>query len=395
MPKSKFKYKLILILIKNLGGIYVKFLQFIATRGDMFSNGFDLILKSIQDNAKPIGIKKAINIIKKELGDFKSINLIQDMDKKPIGVGSIAQVNTAKIIGVGKVAIKIVKPNAKQQIINDLKIIKFIGFLLDLLPKLKRLKFPELIKEFSQITQSEISMTVERNNLESFSNNNDVEGVMFPKILHEYCTDKILVMEYVSGNRVDSDFVKKLSKQQKIICMKRFAKSIFFQIFRDGFFHGDLHQGNLIVKNNLILSYIDFGIVGKISKKNRLFVVELLYSLMSENYKRASQIHFEYGIVEKTFNIDDFANELEKVAKPLFKQNKNVSMGNLLKDLFDITARYDMETQVDLALLQKTFIMIEGIAKSIDKDANIWIVMIDDIRKWMGTNLGLFSKFNN
>lgn len=395
IPKSKIKYEFILSLIKNLGGVYVKCLQFIATRGDMFSDGFDKILKSIQDNAKPIKTSIFKNIIKKELGDFKSINLTQDLKKYPIGVGSIAQVNTANIVGIGEVAIKIVKPNAKRQITQDLKVIKFIGFLFGKISKFKRLKIPDLIDEFSGITYDEMSMNIEKSNLETFINNKDVDGVMFPKIVEDYCTDKILVMEYVKGHRVDSDFVSNLSKAQKKMCMERFAKSIFFQIFRDGFFHGDLHQGNLLIKQNLVLSYIDFGMVGKISKRNRLFVVELLYSLMMGNYRRASEIHFEYGIVGDEFNISDFADELEKVAKPLFKSKKDVSMGELLKDLFDITARYNMETQVDLALLQKTFIMIEGIAKSIDKDANIWLVMIDDIRKWMGTNLGLFSKIFN
>ena len=254
-----------------------------------------------------------------------------------------------------------------------------------LVKKSKRLKLVEVVFLLKEITNHEMDLRFEAAAANEFYENtiNDV-GFKIPKIYWKFTSDNVLTL-----NWIDAISIREVEKIKSFgVNTKSLAKDIIQHFLRhavrDGFFHADMHQGNLLVDNSGQLIFIDFGIMGRIDKINRRFLAEILYGFIKRDYKKVAEVHVAANLVPQNVNTEDLAQALRSIGEPIFGQSvKNISGGKLLKQLFDITEKFNMQTQPQLLLLQKTMVVVEGVAKELDPDANIWEISQPVLEKWL------------
>jgi ubiquinone biosynthesis protein len=251
--------------------------------------------------------------------------------------------------------------------------------------KAKRLKLVEVVHLLREITNIEMDLRFEAAAANELYENTKLDkGFNVPKIYWNYTTKKILTLDKVDGVSIREQ--GKLEKQG--INLKNLAENLIQhflkQAVRDGFFHGDMHQGNLFVdpKGNIVP--VDFGIMGRLDKNNRKFLAEILYGFIKRDYVKVAEVHFQAGLVPQNASKDEFAQALRSVGEPIFGQSiKDISGGNLLAQLFEITEKFNMATQPPLLLLQKTMVVVEGVARKLYPETNIWEVSKPVLEDWL------------
>ena len=255
----------------------------------------------------------------------------------------------------------------------------------NLIKKTKRLKLVEVVQLLREITNVEMDLRFEAAAAnELYENTKNDVGFIVPKIYWNQTSKKILCLDRINGVSIRE--VEKLKSQN--IDVKKIAKDIIQhflrQAVRDGFFHADMHQGNLFVTNDGNIIPVDFGIMGRLDKNNRKYLAEILYGFIKRDYKKVAEVHFLAGLVSKKVSKDEFAQALRSVGEPIFGQSvKNISGGKLLSQLFEITEKFNMQTQIQLLLLQKTMVVVEGVARKLDPDTNIWSISRPILEEWL------------
>ncbi len=385
--------------LKELGPTFIKLGQFLGTRPDIVGTDLAKELQKLQDTLPPYDLYLAKDAIKEELGEenFKKINKLSN----PIAAASIAQVHFAEIIIENnqkkEVAIKVLRPNIEKIFNQELEALMLFASIVETLaPKTQRLKLVEVVHLLKEITAIEMDLRFEAAAANELKNNtkNDKNFVV-PEIFWDYTSKRVLTSERVNGipikNLSDIDRVK-INKKD---LATNVIQSFLLQAVRDGFFHGDMHQGNLFVKENGDIVPVDFGIMGRLDKYNKKYLAEILYGFIERDYNKVADVHFRAGLVPLGESREAFSQALRSIGEPIFGQKiKNISAGKLLAQLFEITEKFNMTTQPQLLLLQKTMVVVEGVARSLDEDANIWRISRPVLEKWLREEISPKAKIS-
>ena len=373
--------------IEGMGTTFIKLGQFLATRPDIIGEKLSKQLEKLQDRVPPFSNDEAKNILKDELGE-EVYNSILNFSE-PIAAASIAQVHKAQFNDNGTIkdiAIKILRPDIKKKFNEEIDALMLLAYLIEnIATKTRRLKLMEVVFLLKEITNHEMDLRFEAAAANEFSENtiNDV-GFFVPKIYWNFTSEKVLTLDWVEGQSIrEKDILI-----EKGINVKNVATDIIQHFLRhavrDGFFHADMHQGNLIIDNSGRIVTIDFGIMGRLDKLNRKFLAEILYGFILRDYKKVADVHIVAGLVPKNVNVDELAQALRSIGEPIFGQSvKDISGGKLLKQLFDITEKFNMQTQPQLLLLQKTMVVVEGVARKLNPETNIWETSKPVLEKWL------------
>ena len=383
--------------IQDMGTTFIKLGQFLATRPDIISEKLSNQLEKLQDRLPPFSTNEAKEILKSSLGEdtYKTIINLSE----PVAAASIAQVHKAQINESGTIkdiAIKILRPDIKKRFNEEIDALMLLAYIIEnLITKTKRLKLVEVVFLLKEITNHEMDLRFEAAAANEFSENtkND-SGFYVPKIYWNYTSEKVLTLDWVEGISIRE---KALLEENKID-INNIASDIIQHFLRhavrDGFFHADMHQGNLFIDNSGRIIPIDFGIMGRLDKLNRRFLAEILYGFVQRDYKKVAEVHILANLVPKNVNVDELAQALRSIGEPIFGQSvKDISGGRLLKQLFDITEKFNMQTQPQLLLLQKTMVVVEGVARKLNPETNIWETSKPVLEKWLKETKDPISNF--
>jgi ubiquinone biosynthesis protein len=370
-----------------MGTTFIKLGQFLATRPDIIGENVSKELEKLQDKLPEFPLYEAKNILKNELGkeNFQQISNLTE----PVAAASIAQVHFATIDISGEkknVAIKILRPDIEKIFNEELDALMLLAYIVESISKkTKRLKLVEIVQLLREITNVEMDLRFEAAAANEFYDNtkNDL-GFNVPKIYWDQTSKRVLCLDKINGISIRE--VEKLQSQN--IEIKKLAKNIIQHFLRhavrDGFFHADMHQGNLFVTNRGDIIPVDFGIMGRLDRNNRKYLAEILYGFIKRDYKKVAEVHFLAGLVPKETSKDEFAQALRSIGEPIFGQSvKNISGGKLLAQLFEITDKFNMQTQIQLLLLQKTMVVVEGVARNLDPETNIWNISRPVLEDWL------------
>ena len=385
--------------LQSMGTTFIKLGQFLATRPDIIGEDLSKQLENLQDKLPPFPLSKAKDIIRNDLGDqmFKLIINISE----PVAAASIAQVHKAKIDDDGTikdVAIKILRPEIKKIFNEEIDALMFFAFIVEsLIKKTKRLKLVEVTFLLKEITNHEMDLRFEAAAANEYAENtkNDV-GFKVPNIYWNFTSENVMTLDWVDGNSIRE--TELLQKQN--IDTNQIAKDIIQHFLRhavrDGFFHADMHQGNIFVDKSGQIVPIDFGIMGRLDKLNKRFLAEILYGFVQRDYKKVAEVHLVAGLVPKNVPVDELAQALRSIGEPIFGQTvKDISGGKLLKQLFDVTEKFNMQTQPQLLLLQKTMVVVEGVARKLNPNTNIWETSKPVLENWLQETKDPINSLNN
>jgi ubiquinone biosynthesis protein len=371
--------------LKELGPTFIKLGQFLGTRPDIVGDTLATDLQKLQDRMPAFSLAQAKETLRSELGE-ETYGKISNISE-PIAAASIAQVHFASLNNNEKqVAIKILRPNIEKIFNQELEALMLFAYLVEMfLPKTRRLKLVEVIHLLKEITSIEMDLRFEAAAANELKNNTSNDPYFkVPSIYWDFTSKRILTLEKVEGIPIRD--IEKINAAN--IDKKELAKSVIQNFLRqavgDGFFHGDMHQGNLFVdlKGNIIP--VDFGIMGRLDKNNRKYLADILYGFIQRDYEKVADVHFKAGLVPNSESKESFSQALRSIGEPIFGQSiKNISAGKLLAQLFEITERFNMATQPQLLLLQKNMVVVEGVARSLDEEANIWDISKPILEGWL------------
>ena len=391
-PKSEFQNtskpgEKLCTALEGMGTTFIKLGQFLATRPDIIGEEMAKSLEKLQDKVPAFDIYEAKKVIRKEIGDKQFSNILELSE--PIAAASIAQVHLAKIKNENKneeVAIKILRPNIEKLFNEELDALMLFAYIVEnIFSKAKRLKLIEVVHLLREITNIEMDLRFEAAAAnELYENTKNDIGFNVPKIYWNYTTKKVLTLDKVNGISIrEHNKLKNLGVNLKSLA-ENLIQHFLKQAVRDGFFHGDMHQGNLFVDKEGNIIPVDFGIMGRLDKSNRRFLAEILYGFIQRDYIKVAEVHFQAGLVPQNTSKEEFAQALRSVGEPIFGQSiKDISGGNLLAQLFEITEKFNMATQPPLLLLQKTMVVVEGVARKIYPETNIWEISRPVLEDWL------------
>ena len=373
--------------LESMGTTFIKLGQFLATRPDIIGEELSKKLENLQDKLPPFSLIQAKEIIKKDLGEdiFNSIINLSE----PVAAASIAQVHKAQINDNGTikdVAIKILRPNIKRIFNEEIDAMMLFAFLIEsFVKKTKRLKLVEVVFLLKEITNLEMDLRFEAAAANEYADNtkNDV-GFRVPQIYWNFTGEHVMTLDWVDGISIrETEELKKREFNTEKIA-ENIIQNFLRHAVRDGFFHADMHQGNIFIDNNGHIVPIDFGIMGRLDKMSKRFLAEILFGFIQRDYQKVAEVHLVAGLVPKNVPIDDLAQALRSIGEPIFGQAvKDISGGKLLKQLFDVTEKFNMQTQPQLLMLQKTMVVVEGVARKLNPNTNIWTTSKPVLENWL------------
>ena len=382
-----------------MGTTFIKLGQFLATRPDIIGEKLTNDLVKLQDKLPAFDVFQAKNIIKNELGE-KQFSKITNISE-PIAAASIAQVHIAniKINNENKeVAIKILRPDIEELFNKELDALMLFAYLVEsIFIKAKRLKLVEVVHLLREITNIEMDLRFEAAAAnELYENTKNDKGFNVPKIYWNFTSKKILTLDKVSGVSIREQKLIEDSGVDLKLLAENLIQHFLKHAVRDGFFHGDMHQGNLFVDTEGNIIPVDFGIMGRLDENNRRYLAEILFGFIQRDYIKVAEVHFEAGLVPVGASKEEFAQALRSVGEPIFGQTmKDISGGNLLAQLFEITEKFNMPTQTPLLLLQKTMVVVEGVARKLYPNTNIWEVSRPILEDWIKNLKGPKASIDN
>jgi ubiquinone biosynthesis protein len=375
---------------RAIGPAAIKLGQTLATRPDIIGMQPALNLLSLQDQLPPAPFDKVYDQIDTSLNKPAS-ELFEHIDPVAIGSASIAQVHRGRTTDGRDVAIKILRPGIREQFARDIETYEWAAAHLEALGgEAARLRPQLVIANLKRWTLRELDL---RREAASASELKEamvaVDGYHIPAIDWDRTSGRVMTLEWVDGIKIaDMDALKAAGHDLGALANK-LVLTFLRQAISEGYFHADMHQGNLFVRADGAIVAIDFGIMGRINRQARFWLAEILYGLTTGNYKRVAEIHFEAQYVPSYHNVDEFATALRAVGEPTRgKPVSELSVGQMLDSLFAITRDFDMQTQPHLLLLQKTMVMVEGIATSLNPGINMWDVAAPFVREWIRSELG-------
>ena len=380
--------------LESLGPIFVKFGQVMSTRRDLLPPDIADELTRLQDRVPPFASALAVSMIEKSFGRPLA-QIFASFDHTPIASASIAQVHFAVLPNGREVAVKVLRPNMKPAIEKDLALMHMMaGWVEGASADGKRLKPREVIAEFDKYLHDELDLLREASSAAQLRRNMaGLDLVMIPEIIWDYCMPDVMVMERMKGVPISQ--IQRL--RDAGVDMKKLARdgvTIFFtQVFRDGFFHGDMHPGNIQVSLEPATfgRYIslDFGIVGTLTEVDKEYLAQNFSSFFRRDYKRVAELHIESGWVPASTRVDELEAAIRACCEPYFDRPlKEISLGLVLMRLFQTSRRFHVEIQPQLVLLQKTLLNIEGLGRDLDPELDLWSTAKPFLEKWMLEQIG-------
>jgi ubiquinone biosynthesis protein len=379
---------------QSLGPAAIKFGQALATRPDLVGPEAAADLSRLQDDLPPAPFEEVRKAIEQALG--KPIEaLFQSIDPEPVGAASIAQVHRAVTTDGRDVAVKVLRPGVEEEFAKALETYEWAAAQAEHYGgEFQRLRPRLVIANFRQWTMRELDLRREAASASELAEGMAAEpGYIVPSIDWARTARRVMTLEWVDGIKIARrDELIAAGHDLKEIAA-RLVRAFLRQAISEGFFHADMHQGNLFVRGDGTIVAIDFGIMGRIDRRARSWLAEILYGLITGTYDRVAEIHFEAGYVPPHHNIAEFTTALRAVGEPMRGlPAKDISIGNMLDGLFAITRDFDMQTQPHLLLLQKTMVMVEGVAQSLDPEINMWETAAPFVREWVRSEIGPEAK---
>jgi ubiquinone biosynthesis protein len=381
--------------LQTLGPTYIKLGQFLATRPDIIGQDLAGSLGRLRDRLPPFGMGQAKAEIEEAFGRPASqifVNL-----SPPLAAASIAQVHKAEVLDNGApkaVAVKILRPGIERRFARDLDSFMFAARMIERIdPRSRRLRPVAAVETLAASVVVEMDLRLEAAAIsemaENIANAGDT-GFRVPQVDWRYTSRRVLTLEWIDGiplanhAAIDEAGIDRRALGLNVI------RSFLRHAMRDGFFHADMHEGNLFADPRTgDLIAVDFGIMGRLSHKERRFLAEILYGFITRNYRRIAEVHFEAGYVPADQDVASFAQALRSIGEPIKDRPANeISMARLLTQLFEITELFNMRMRPELLLLQKTMVVVEGVARSLDTRINIWNAAEPVVREWMTSELG-------
>jgi ubiquinone biosynthesis protein len=381
--------------IRALGPTYIKLGQFLATRPDVVGPQLANVLGSLRDRLPPFSVREAHLEIEAAFG--RPWNEIYEDFGPPLAAASIAQVHKATIrtpTGPRAVAVKILRPHIEKRFERDLESFYFAAHAAERLsPQTRRLRPVAAVDTLAQSVVLEMDLRLEAAAISEMAENiakgGDI-GFRVPQVHWERTGKRVLTLDWIDAIPLsDLAAIDAAALNREALGMN-VIRSFLKHAIRDGFFHADMHQGNLFVdpKDSSLIA-VDFGIMGRLSPKESRFLAEILYGFITKNYHRASEIHFEAGYVPATQSVAAFAQSLRAIGEPIMgRPAEEISMARLLTQMFENTEVFQMRMRPELLLLQKTMVVVEGVARSLDPRLNIWIAAEPVVRDWLTDQLG-------
>lgn len=386
------------LILEDLGPFFIKFGQSLATREDIVGIDIAEELAKLQDRMDPCLTKSLVSgIIKEELGgDIDKI--FKSFSEKPIAAASIAEVFKAEDLSGNKVAVKILKPGIEREFQKDVNLFLNIAKIIEnRFAESKRLRLSDVVRSFERCIKLEMDFTLEAAAASELNENNlKGSGVYIPKVFWDKVSKKILTIEWVEGISINN--VSKLKKKgidiNKIV--RNLTHMFLNQSYKDGFFHADLHPGNILIKSDGTIALIDFGIIGRLDRKTRMYLAEILKGFLTKDYMHVAKIHFDAGYVSNEYSLEEFAQACRSIGEPIVGMPTNkISVGKLLTRLFRVTKDFQMTTQPQLILVQKTTVVVEGVISKLDSEANMWNIAEPWVELWSKNNMQFDSKVYN
>ena len=375
---------------RAIGPAAIKLGQALATRPDVVGADAARNLLTLQDQLPPVDFSLIEAQIEGSLG--KTVGtLFESIDPDPVGAASIAQVHKAVTKDGRTVAVKVLRPGIDKQFLKDIETYEWAAAHVEAMGgELKRLRPRLVIANFKRWTMRELDLRREAASASELSDAMQAEEQYeVPAIDWDRTSGKVMTLDWVDGVKISDVDALKAAGHDMTELAQRLVLTFLHQAISAGYFHADMHQGNLFVKADGTIAAIDFGIMGRINKQARFWLAEILFGLTTGNYKRVAEIHFEAQYVPAHHNVDEFATALRAVGEPMRgKPVDELSVGDMLEGLFAITRDFDMETQPHLLLLQKTMVMVEGIATTLDPKINMWDTSGPFVKDWIRGELG-------
>ncbi|PJE27420.1 2-octaprenylphenol hydroxylase [Pseudooceanicola antarcticus] len=373
-----------------LGPAYIKFGQILSTRPDVVGPDLAAELRVLQDKLPPFSRDVAMKSIEVELG-HPAEELFTEFSE-PIAAASIAQVHHARLAETGEeVAVKILRPGIEKAFRKDVDAFYLAAWLIDTLaPFSRRLRPKDVIEHFDGVVRAELDLRLEAAAASEYAANTEGDaGFRLPKVDWFHSSRRVMTMGWVEGiplgdiEAIDAAGIDRAALGERVL-------SLFLNhALRDGYFHGDMHHGNLKVAPDGTLLAYDFGIMGHLDVYTRRVYAEILYGFIKRDYKRVAQVHFEAGYVPADRDVDEFARALRAVGEPIFGMDATrISMGRLLAYLFEVTERFGMETRTELILLQRTMVVVEGVSRSLNPQINIWDIAKPIVQDYIEKSIG-------
>jgi ubiquinone biosynthesis protein len=385
--------------LTKLGPTYVKLGQFLATRPDVVGLAFARDLESLQDKMPPFPRAQAEATVARSLG--KPLPELFATFGPAVAAASIAQVHRAEIAtpdGRRPVAVKVLRPDVERQLRADLKAFDaFARAAEENSAEARRLRLIEVVDTLARSVTIEMDLRLEAAALsEMAENTKDDADFRVPSVDWERTAKDVLTLEWIDGTPL-SDRAALAAKGFDLKQLARTVLQTFLRhAMRDGFFHADFHPGNLFVDADGRLVAVDFGIMGRLGPKERRFLAEILYGFITRDYRRTAEIHFEAGYVPRQHSVESFAQAIRAIGEPIHNRKaEDISMAKLLTLLLEVTGLFDMRTRPELLLLQKTMVVAEGVARSLDPQLDMWTTAEPVVREWIERHLGAAGRIEN
>jgi ubiquinone biosynthesis protein len=378
--------------LTRLGPTYVKLGQFLATRPDVVGKVIARDLESLQDKMAPFAQSDAEATVVAALG--KPLNEIYVSFGPPVAAASIAQVHRAEIDEDGArkaVAVKVLRPGIERRFKADLDAFFYAARKAEAWSlEAQRLRLIEVVATLARSVAIEMDFRLEAAALsEMAENTREDKTFRVPTVDWERAAREVLTLEWIDGTPLN-DHAALAAKGFDLPALGRTVIQSFLRhALRDGFFHADMHPGNLFVDDEGQLVAVDFGIMGRLGPKERRFLAEILFGFITRDYMRTAQVHFDAGYVPRTHSVESFAQAIRAIGEPIHNRPaEDISMAKLLTLLFEVTGLFDMRTRPELLLLQKTMVVVEGVARSLDRKLDMWTIADPVVREWIERNLG-------
>ena len=373
-----------------LGPAYIKFGQILSTRPDVVGDEMALQLQVLQDKLPPFSIEAARQTVQTELGH--PVDEIFSSFSEPVAAASIAQVHKATLASDGReVAVKVLRPGIERAFKKDIDAFYFAAWVIEFLsPASRRLRPGDVIAHFEGVVAGELDLRMESSAAAEFAANTSGDaGFQVPKVEWMLSARRAMTLGWGEGIPANELAAIDAAGHDRRALGERVLQLFLSHALRDGYFHADMHQGNLKVAPNGDIIALDFGIMGHIDEYTRRVYAEILFGFIRKDYRRVAEVHFEAGYVPADRDVDEFARALRAVGEPIFGLDATqVSMGRLLSYLFEVTERFGMETRTELILLQRTMVVVEGVARSLHPQINIWQTARPIVEDYIKQNVG-------
>ncbi|MEE9389164.1 MAG: 2-polyprenylphenol 6-hydroxylase [Paracoccaceae bacterium] len=376
--------------LTTLGPAYIKFGQILSTRADVVGAELAGQLQILQDQLPPFSIDIAKATVEQELG--RPVDEMFSKFSEPVAAASIAQVHKARLADTGmEVAVKVLRPGIEQAFLRDINAFYFAASVIEFLsPAARRLRAKDVIAHFEGVVLGELDLRLESASAAEFSANTARDaGFEVPAIEWNLSGKRVMTLGWADGIAIHELGALDAAGHDRTALGARVMQLFLSHALRDGFFHADMHQGNLKVAPNGDIIALDFGIMGHIDDYTRRAYAEILYGFTQRDFRRVAQVHFEAGYVPADQDVEEFSRALRAMGEPIFGMNASqVSMAKLFSYLFEVTERFGMQTRTELILLQRTMVVVEGVARSLDPNINIWNVAEPVVERYIADNIG-------